>query len=86
MRFILLLLPNLYDIFTVLMIGYAFILNHNSQLQIPFGIACLLIYATTRIGIFAGKIIHLMIGYSNVQEEGMEQPADVVARKMLAGI
>ena len=86
MRFILLLLPNLYDIFTVLMIGYAFILNHNSQLQIPFGIACLLIYATTRIGIFAGKIIHLIIGHSNVQEEGMEQPADVIVKKMLAGI
>lgn len=86
MRFILLLLPNLYDFFTLLMIGYAFFLHHNSKLQIPFGIACLLIYATTRIGIFAGKIINLMLNRGGASEEGIEEPADVVAKKMIMGI
>lgn len=86
MRFLLLLLPNLYDIFTLIMIGYAFFLNHNSQLQIPFVTACLLIYATTRVGIFAGKIVNLMAGKSNVDQQNLEEPQDVIVKKMILGI
>ena len=86
MRFLLLLLPNLYDIFTVLMIVYAFVLNSNSQLKIPFGLACLFIYLTTRVGIFAGEIVHMIIGKSNPEEDGMEEPADVVAKRMILGV
>ena len=79
MNFLFLLLPNLYDIFTVLMILYAFLLHHKGELQIPFGIACLLIYLATRLGIFAGKIIHKIIGRPQVeasqdQEDGVAAP------------
>jgi len=83
MRFLLLLFPNLYDIFSVLMMGYAWFLNSNSQLKIPFGLACLFIYIATRVGIFAGEIIRLMIGSSSIEEENMEEPADVVAKRMV---
>ncbi|MBR6098736.1 hypothetical protein IKP85_03220 [bacterium] len=86
MRILLLLLPNLYDIFTLLMIGYAFFLHSQSKLQIPFLFACLLIYATTRVGIFAGKIVHMIIGKSTPEEEGEPMEPDVVAKKMILGV
>ena len=88
MKILLLLLPNLYDIFTLLMIGYAYFLHTQSQLKIPFLFACILIYVTTRVGIFAGKIVHMIIGKSKPEEEGepMEEPADVVAKKMILGV
>ncbi len=78
MRFLLLLLPNLYDIFTVIMIGYAFILNQKGELQIPFIAACGLIYLATRLGIFAGELLHMILGQPQTdvsEEEGAEPNA-----------
>ncbi len=82
MRFLLLLLPNFYDIFTAIMIGYAFMLHGDAKLKIPFALACLLIYATTRIGIFAGKLIHKIIGNAATEPEG-EQTPEVLAKRMI---
>ncbi len=62
MKLVLLLLPNLYDIFTLMMIGYAFVLHQKGELQIPFAVACGLIYVATRLGIFAGKLLHKILG------------------------
>ncbi len=62
MKLVFLLLPNLYDIFTLMMIGYAFVLNQKGELQIPFLVACGLIYVATRLGIFAGKLLHKILG------------------------
>ncbi len=62
MKLVFLLLPNLYDIFTLMMIGYAFVLNQKGELQIPFAVACGLIYVATRLGIFAGKLLHKILG------------------------
>lgn len=75
MRFLFLLLPNLYDIFTVIMIGYAFMLHQKGELQISFGLACGLIYIATRLGIFAGKILHMILGKPQADEVD-EQEAD----------
>ena len=68
MRFLFLLLPNLYDIFTLMMIGYAFMLHQKGELQISFGLACGLIYIATRLGIFAGKILHMILGKPQTDE------------------
>ena len=57
MNILLLLIPNLYDVFTLIMIGYAFMLHQKGELQISFAVACGLIYVATRLGIFAGKYI-----------------------------
>ena len=62
MKLAFLLLPNLYDIFTLMVIGYAFVLNQKGELQIPFAVACGLIYVATRLGIFAGKLLHKILG------------------------
>ena len=82
MRFLLLLLPNFYDIFTAIMIGYAFMLHSDGKLRLSFALACLLIYATTRIGIFAGKLIHMLIGKAATEPEG-EQTPDVIVKRMV---
>ena len=84
-RLVSILLPNLYDVFTLLMICYAWYLHSNSQLKISFGLACLFIYIATRVGILAGEIIRIMIGSSSMEEENMEEPADVVAKRMVLG-
>ena len=69
MRFLLFLLfPNLYDIFTAIMIGYAFMLHQKGELQISFGLACGLIYIATRLGIIAGKILHMILGKPQTDE------------------
>ena len=68
------------------MIGYAWILHNNSQLKVSFGLACLFIYIATRVGILAGEIIRMMIGSSSIEEENMEEPADVVAKRMVLGV
>ena len=84
-KLISIILPNFYDFFTLLMIGYAWFLHSNSQLKVSFGLACLFIYIATRVGILAGEIIRLMIGSSSIEEENMEEPADVVAKRMVLG-
>lgn len=73
MRFLFLLLPNLYDIFTLMMIGYAFMLHQKGELQISFGLACGLIYIATRLGIIAGKILHLILGQPQTDEVGEDE-------------
>ena len=75
MKFLFFLL-NPYDIFTLLMIGYAFLLHQKGELQISFGLACVLIYIATRLGIIAGKILQMILGKPQTDEaEDQEQEA-----------
>ena len=74
MNILLLLIPNLYDVFTLIMIGYAFMLHQKGELQIPFAVACGLIYIATRLGIFAGKLLHKILGQPQIAPAEGEAP------------
>ena len=65
------------------MIGYAYMLNQQNPFPISFGLVCLLIYAATRIGIFAGKLVQMMIGQA--PETTGEESASVVAKRLVLG-
>ena len=84
MRFLLLLLPNVYDIFTALAIGYAYFVDKETPLKIPFLFACIVIYVATRLGIFAGQIIGMMSGQVN-EEPADVNDADAFAKRLIWG-
>ncbi len=84
MRFLLLLLPNIYDIFTALAIGYAYFVDKETPLKIPFLVACVVIYMATRLGIFAGQIIGMLSGQVN-DEQADVNDADAFAKKLIWG-
>jgi len=84
MKILMLLLPNVYDIFTAIAILYAYFVNQETPLKIPFALACVVIYAATRVGIIAGQGIGMMSG-QGIEETVDANDPDAFARKLMWG-
>ena len=84
MRFLMLFLPNIYDILTLLVIGYAYFVDKETPLKIPFLFACIVIYLATRLGIFAGQIIGMLSGQVSAEPADIND-ADAFAKRILWG-
>ena len=81
MRFLSFLL-NIFDIFTLLAIAYAYYVNQDTPLKIPFLFACIVIYIATRLGIFAGQIIGMLGGQVGENVEDVND-ADAYAKRLV---